>query len=176
STAVRDRLSHDAWRIVRSLHDNFSPTLELPAARSEDQLAALDDVLLLLLSFSGQTHDGMTRDNGWRFLELGRRLERAANMSDLIFQAMVQPSHDEEIRLPALLEIANSAMTYRSRYVFGPDPAPVLDLLLADEGNPRSVAFQLSTLYQHMRSLRVDQEPSHKGKEQKIVHGIFSKM
>ncbi len=176
ATAVRDRLSHDAWRIVRALDDKISSQTNFETARCEDQLAVLDEILLLLLSFSGQTMDGMTRDNGWRFLDIGRRLERAADMSDLIFHAMVEPGLDESAKLPVLLEIANSAMTYRSRYVFGPDPAPVLDLLLADESNPRSVAFQLSTLYQHMRSLRVEQEASHKGKEQKIVHGVFSKM
>jgi uncharacterized circularly permuted ATP-grasp superfamily protein/uncharacterized alpha-E superfamily protein len=181
STAVRDRLSHDAWRIVRALADSFPAIHDLSSASCEDQLAALDDVLLLLLSFSGQTMDGMTRDNGWRFLDLGRRLERAANLCDLVFHAMVDPAGEEAARLPVLLEIANSAMTYRSRYVFGPDPAPVLDLLLADESNPRSVAFQLSSLYQHLRSLRLDNETSHgdtarKGKEQRIVHAIFSRM
>jgi uncharacterized alpha-E superfamily protein len=176
STAVRDRLSHDAWRIVRALFDSFPAGINMPDARCEDQLAALDDVLLLLLSFSGQTMDGMTRDNGWRFLDVGRRLERAADSCDLIFHAMVEPGSDEAARLPVLLEIANSAMTYRSRYVFGPDPAPVLDLLLADESNPRSVAFQLAALYQHLRSLRVDPDVSHKGKEQRIVHAVFSKM
>lgn len=176
ATAVRDRLSHDAWRIVRALDDKISGQLHLEKARCEDELAALDEILLLLLSFSGQTMDGMTRDNGWRFLDIGRRLERAADLSDLILHAMVEPGTDESARLPVLLEIANSAMTYRSRYVFGPDPAPVLDLLLADESNPHSVAFQLSTLYQHVRSLRVDQDTSHKGKEQKIVHAVFSKM
>jgi uncharacterized alpha-E superfamily protein len=86
---------------------------------------------------------------------------------------LVRPSDDEATRLQALLEIANSAMTYRSRYVFGPDVAPVLDLLLADESNPRSVAFQLAALYQHTRALREKQD-SHKGKEQRIVHTVFS--
>jgi len=176
STAVRDRLSHDAWRIVRALADSFPGQLDWTDARCEDQLAALDEVLLLLLSFSGQTMDGMTRDNGWRFLDVGRRLERAADTCDVVVHAMVEPGGDEAARLPVLLEIANSAMTYRSRYVFGPDPAPVLDLLLADESNPRSVAFQVSALYQHMRSLRVDHDAPAKGKEQRIVHAIFSKM
>lgn len=176
STAVRDRLSHDAWRIVRALHGSFPAALHAPGASGEDQLAALDDVLLLLLSFSGQTMDGMTRDNGWRFLDLGRRLERAANLSDLIVHVMAEPGGDEAGRLPVLLEIANSAMTYRSRYVFGPDPAPVLDLLLADESNPRSVAFQLAALYQHLRSLRVDHASESKGKEQRIVQAVFSRI
>lgn len=176
STAVRDRLSHDAWRIVRALQDSFPIGLHSAKATAEDRLEALDEVLLLLLSFSGQTMDGMTRDNGWRFLEVGRRLERAADSCDLMVHAMVAPGDAEAERLPVLLEIANSAMTYRSRYVFGPDPAPVLDLLLADESNPRSVAFQLASLYDHIRSLRVEQPAGTNGKELKIVHGVFSRI
>ena len=127
-------------------------------------------VLSQALTFSGQAMDGMTRDKGWRFLDMGRRLERAADLSDLIRYALVRPVPDEDARLHALLEVANSAMTYRSRYVFGPDPAPVLDLLLADEANPRSVAFQLATLYQHVRGLPAKREPPTK--EQRIVDGV----
>jgi uncharacterized circularly permuted ATP-grasp superfamily protein/uncharacterized alpha-E superfamily protein len=176
STAVRDRLSHDAWRILRNLAESFPVELHRSAAAADDRLAALDSVLAQLLSFSGQTMDGMTRDNGWRFLDIGRRLERAADSADLVAHAMVAPGDSEGERLPVLLEIANSAMTYRSRYVFGPDPAPVLDLLLADESNPRSVAFQLSALYQHLRSLRLEQSAGGKGSELRVVHSVFSKI
>ena len=66
-------------------------------------------------------------------------------------------------------------MTYRSRYVFGPDPAPVLDLLLADESNPRSVASQIAALYEHIRSLRVESKAKH-GSELRLVQTIFSKI
>jgi uncharacterized alpha-E superfamily protein len=175
SMAVRDRLSHDSWRIVHALRGAFAKGLEAPTAQADDRLAALDDLLLLLLSFSGQTMDGMTRDNGWRFLEFGRRIERAADLCDVILHALAEPDDKEDVRLSALLEIGNSAMTYRSRYVFGPDAAPVLDLLLADESNPRSVASQIASLYEHIRSLRLESKAKHSG-EQRLVQTIFSKL
>jgi uncharacterized alpha-E superfamily protein len=175
ATAVRDRLSTDAWRILRGLLDPWTAAIAAPEALPEDRLGALDVVLAQVLTFSGQAMDGMTRDKGWRFLDMGRRLERAADLSDLIRYALVRPVPDEDARLHALLEVANSTMTYRSRYVFGPDPAPVLDLLLADEANPRSVAFQLSTLYQHVRGLPAKRE-SAATPEQQIVDGVFSDM
>ena len=175
STAVRDRLSHDAWRIVRVTARQFSRN-DRPRALRRIATGRLDTVLSLLSSFSGQTMDGMTRDKGWRFLDMGRRLERAADLCDLIRHAMVQPGADEVARLPSLLEIANSAMTYRSRYVFGPDPAPVLDLLLADETNPRSVAFQLSALYQHVRSLRGDRIRRTRQRSSGSCSSVFSEM
>jgi uncharacterized alpha-E superfamily protein len=176
STAVRDRLSHDAWRILRALHEDFPKVAAGEALWADEQLAALDAALMQLSAFSGQSMDGMTRDKGWHFLDMGRRLERAANLCDLVRHAMLEPAEDEGGRLSALLEIANSAMTYRSRYVFGPSPAPVLDLLLADETNPRSVAFQLAALYQHVRGLRAHRDPLHKAAEQRIVLAVFSEM
>lgn len=176
STAVRDRLSHDAWRIIRALNESVPGSLHLPDAARESQLAVLDDVLRHVFSFNGQTMDGMTRDNGWRFLDIGRRLERAANLCDLVRHALTEPDDDERFQLPILLEVANSAMTYRSRYVFGPDPAPVLDLLLADESNPRSVAFQLASLYQHVKSLGIEHTAASKAKELRIVQNAFSKI
>jgi uncharacterized alpha-E superfamily protein len=175
ATAVRDRLSTDAWRILRGLADPWTAAVAGQDALPEDRLGAIDVVLSQVLTFSGQAMDGMTRDKGWRFLDMGRRLERAADLSDLIRWALVRPVVDEDARLHALLEVANSTMTYRSRYVFGPDPAPVLDLLLADEANPRSVAFQLATLYQHVRGLAAKRE-SAATPEQRIVEGAFSDM
>lgn len=152
ATAVRDRLSTDSWRLLQALHEAMRQE-QTPHTVGE-QLAILDRVLELALSFSGQAMDGMTRDQGWSFLDMGRRLERASNLCRLIALALVRVQQDDGPRLQALLEIANSLMTYRSRYVFGPDPAPVLDLLLADDSNPRSVAFQLAALYQHAKGLR----------------------
>jgi len=84
------------------------------------------------------------------------------------------PDTDENSRLLALLEIANSAMTYQSRYVFGPDAVRVLDLVLADESNPRSVAFQLKALYQHIRALGLGQASLQASPELSMVMTVFS--
>jgi uncharacterized alpha-E superfamily protein len=73
-----------------------------------------------------------------------------------------------------VLEIANSAMTYRSRYVAGPDAARVLDLLLADESNPRSIGFQLATLFQRVGSLRPQQNGAAIAAEVSLVTRAFS--
>lgn len=177
SAAVRDRLSHDAWRAIRALKETAFRSLPARETSNTSQLAVVDDLLQILFSLTGLTMDGMTRDDGWRFLEIGRRLERAACLCDVIRHALVDSDEEEALRLPVLLEIANSVMTYRSRYVFGPDPAAVLDLLLADESNPRSVAFQLATLYQHTRSLGTKHSTRpRQSQEQRLVEGVFSKV
>jgi uncharacterized alpha-E superfamily protein len=62
--------------------------------------------------------------------------------------------------LEALLEILDSVMTYRSRYAARFQLAAVLDLLIADETNPRSIAFQLRECAAHVDSLETDKQGS----------------
>jgi len=171
---VRDRLSLDAWKILTELRDDFVPRKTAGGVTVDAQLAALDLVLTKLSAFSGQAADGMTRDKGWLFLEIGRRVERVTDLSQLIVHGFSRPDADENARLLALLEIANSAMTYQSRYVFGPDAVRVLDLVLADESNPRSVAFQLKTLYQHIRALGLGHSSMQASPELSMVMTVFS--
>jgi uncharacterized alpha-E superfamily protein len=97
----------------------------------------------------------MTRGHGWRFLDIGRRLERARNMITLVQGALkVEPANSGA--LEPVLEIADSVMTYRRRYFAQPQWAPTLDLLLADESNPRSLVFQLNALADHVANLPND--------------------
>ncbi len=93
-------------------------------------------------------HENMTRNKGWAFLDMGRRIERAGNMSEAILWLFGQPLEREEEtgRLFFLLEVADSFITYRSRYRLDPMLALVLDLLLLDETNPRSLAYQLASI------------------------------
>jgi uncharacterized alpha-E superfamily protein len=85
----------------------------------------------------------MTRAHGWRFLDMGRKLERAMNMIALLRGTMVHPAVEEAPILDAVLEIADSGMTYRRRYMSSLNAEAVLDLLVFDETNPRSLAAQL---------------------------------
>ncbi|MEM8977750.1 MAG: alpha-E domain-containing protein, partial [Pseudomonadota bacterium] len=97
----------------------------------------------------------MTRNFGWHFMDLGRRLERASQMAELLRRILVESfdESEETERLAFLLETADSFMTYRSRYRFAPTFPLVLDLLLIDEQNPRSLAYQLRAVSDHMRRM-----------------------
>ena len=90
----------------------------------------------------------MTRGHGWRFLNLGRRLERSVN-SSVLRGALRRADADGAIVEP-LLEIADSSMTYRRRYYAQPRLPPALDLLLLDDTNTRALAFQLAALAEHI--------------------------
>ena len=150
---VRDRLSTDTWRILNQLHQSLLRSAPGRRQSGETQVV-LNDVIALLAAFSGMEMENMTRGHGWRFLEMGRRLERAVQLLGLLRPVLAEAGADENAPvLEIVLEIADSAMTYRSRYYTSLALGPVLDLVLADESNPRSVAFQVAALRQHVRRL-----------------------
>ena len=103
--------------------------------------------------------ENTTRGFGWRFLEIGRRLERALQTLDLLSSGVAEAHRDVEPYLQVLLQIADSSITYRARFLSVVRPDLVLQLLLADEGNPRSVAFQLVSLLSQVDRLQED-DPS----------------
>lgn len=168
ATLVRDQISHDAWRMLNALHVDRRwrvPQGRIVAAQALD---LLDEGVRFLNAFSGTEAENMTRNYAWRFLEMGRRLERAARLVELTRGLVLEaadPEGDGSLRL--LLELADSFMTYRSRYVMTPLLAPVLDLLLLDETNPRSLAFQLVAIDQHLAELPSD--GPHRSTEQRLV-------
>ena len=148
---MRDRMSADHWRALNRLSGDavFRRHASLPLT-----LAWLDRAVTQLMTLSGYVLDGMTRGIGWRFLSIGRRVERLSTMS-LALQVAIEEGRTHG--LDWLLEFADSTVTYRSRYLVGPEWLPVLDMLLRDEANPRSVAFQAKGLVEYVARL----EQSH---------------
>jgi uncharacterized alpha-E superfamily protein len=151
--AVRDRLSIDTWRVVLA----FATGEGLPRASGSPDAAEtsayLDGLIRHAAALAGLAAESMTRGNNWFFLELGRRTERALQLVQLLRHTLVSPAGEEHGLLQLLLEIADSTMTYRYRYLDHLQPAPVIDLLLLDESNPRAVAFQLARLEQAAAAL-----------------------
>jgi len=146
---LRDRISVDAWLILNQLDQQFSQAAPAEAFRVSGAQDRLNHVIITLSAFSGIVMESMTRGDGWRFLDIGRRLERAVQMTDMLRHGLRSESPGVGV-LEAILEIADSSITYRSRYLTSLQTDLVLDLLLADEANPRSVAFQLARLKEHV--------------------------
>ncbi|MFN7806544.1 MAG: circularly permuted type 2 ATP-grasp protein [Planctomycetaceae bacterium] len=151
ASVVRDRVAIDAWRILHQM--------ELGDVRNEGVadparlLMRLNQLLILCSAFSGLAAESMTRGPGWLFLDMGRRIERALHTLRVIRGLMVDSTVEPLPCLEAILEIADSSMTYRYRYLSTLQLAPVLDLILVDETNPRSVIFQMLALGEHARRL-----------------------
>ena len=144
---LRERLSLDNWRTLNGMAR--SARRGRPAALS-DALVELDGVIATFTTLSGFALDGMTRDPGWRFLSVGRRIERLQTLGDTLREALEGPPGED---LTWLLRLSDSIITYRARYSTRPQWLPVLDLLVRDEANPRSIAFQVRGLRDYVRKL-----------------------
>ncbi|MCQ4162621.1 circularly permuted type 2 ATP-grasp protein [Roseomonas sp. GC11] len=156
--SVRDRLTGD-------MHTLF--TLPLRAVRIQADsphrgLQGLEETLGGVLRFSagvaGAAAENMVRAGGYAFLDLGRRLERAQAIAAQLGHALNQPASRIEGGLRLALELCDSIITYRSRYLGVLQPAPALDLVLADPGNPRGLAYQLHAMRRRLADLGGGQE------------------
>jgi uncharacterized circularly permuted ATP-grasp superfamily protein/uncharacterized alpha-E superfamily protein len=150
ASVIRDRLSPDAWRALNDLVAAIDAPL--PAGSSESvMLDRVERALRIISSFSGLAQENMTRLAGWRFLELGRRIERAILTCRFVRDLADVLAPDGA--LDVLLELCDSQMTYRQRYVMIAARAPVIDLVMLDPSNPRSVIYQLDRVEAHLAAL-----------------------
>jgi uncharacterized alpha-E superfamily protein len=169
ATVVRDRLSLDSWRILNRLGQDLLTHGKDPGTQLTEALPVLNRLILDLAAFSGMGTESMTRGPGWRFLDLGRRLERALQAMSVLKVSLVEPPADEDSLFEALLEIADSSMTYRNRYLTMLQLPPLLDLLLTDETNPRSVGFQVAALQGHIDSMPHSSRQLLRSTEQRLI-------
>jgi uncharacterized circularly permuted ATP-grasp superfamily protein/uncharacterized alpha-E superfamily protein len=152
---LKERLSSDTWRVIQQLDSQFSGFA--PATTEQRYfggLELLDNVVITLSAFSGLLMENTTRGFGWRFLEVGRRIERALQSIDLLRAVLGSAAAELEPCLQVLLQMADSSITYRRRYSTVLQPDLVLQLLVSDELNPRSVVFQLATLLHQLNRLQ----------------------
>ncbi len=152
ASQVRGRMSQENWSAIVELQeeaDALLPNTLEPA----DAISFLDRLLMSQSALAGFALDNMTQDSGWRFLMIGRRLERLQFLAAVTAEVMRQPLAASAAALDWLLEMANSTITYRSRYLSSAQLIPVLDLILLDPGNPHALDFQLQKLTQTLGAL-----------------------
>jgi uncharacterized alpha-E superfamily protein len=147
ATSLRERLSPDAWQVITEMAERLAQEVE----DDDGVIRAAELSLQELASFAGLAQENMNRAAGWRFLEMGRRVERSINTVRFARQFAYDEATGED--LDVLLTLVDCQITYRSRYLVGPLLAPVRDLVVLDPYNPRSVAFQVSALNDHIANL-----------------------
>ena len=146
--AVRDQLSNDTWLVVADLDRD----LVIGRPTAANHRATLGRVMRGLLALSGLASESMVRDPGWRFMEIGRRIERAVQLTSLLRACLAEergPATDS-LLLESVLVAAESIITYRRRYRSQAQPETVLDLLLLAPENPRSLGFQVQRLVEEV--------------------------
>ncbi len=153
--AVRDRISLDAYRIVQQIGQELAAPVRIRGrADTRTAINRLTRLISGLLAFSGIGQESFTRTLGWRFLQLGRRIERAWQTAEVLRATLVET--DERQVLEAVLEATDSIMTYRSRYLLRLEADATIDLLVTDETNPRSIRFQLERITEVLEPLPVE--------------------
>ena len=182
--AVRDRWSTDTWRVMNNI-ENLCVTLENSVPKDGDtsghlltdlvlqeaELASLDQLMIFLSALSGLNAESMTQTIGWISLDMGRRIERALLLIVLCRSSLVavQDEWIEDLLLESVLATAESLITYRSRYRAALHFPTVLELLLLDEDNPRSLLYQLKRLQEQIRVLPREKRGYRLSEEEQLI-------
>ena len=138
ASQARSRLSAENWRAISVLQRQFQEAAE----RKSDPRETLDTLLLSLVALAGFALDDMTQDDGWRLLMLGRRLERLQFLAELLALRLQSGATPTQSELEWLLDIGDSTITYRTRYLASPLLGSTIDVLVFDKTNPRALAYQ----------------------------------
>lgn len=149
---LRDRLTREVHTTLTHGLRNLQHALGPLKAGGGGGMRELEHLCTVILGFAatvaGLAAENMVRSGGRLFLDLGRRVERAWWTARMLAHGLEQPGGSSqpaplEPGLRLALELCDSVITYRNRYLTSMQPGPILDLVLADEGNPRALAFQL---------------------------------
>lgn len=159
--ALRDRLAPEQWGLIRRMRTTFTSLLGLPGGelpqRSRVQ-SALDRLALQLAAATGAQSDRMIRDHGWRFLTVGRLLERLVGLTQCLDDFLAAGAQTGAIGVEALLDLFDSAITFRARYQRHEDLLALVDLLVLDDTNPRAFAGVMRRLRTELSKLPGSQQ------------------
>ncbi len=150
----RDQLGNDLLRILRQIDEEtdmgyYGNTQLDPSSL----ISILNSMVMHLASFHGLVIESMTHTPSWKFLEMGRRIERSTEMVRLLQSTLVDTSLDESSILSAVLETTDCPLTYRQLYFAAPRTSSVAELLISDSDNPRSVIYGIRRIAEHLQQL-----------------------
>ena len=153
ASVIRDRIPADSWRALDDLDrfiESFADETNMSDAKAHERASA---ALRNIAAVTGFQLEVMNRHAGWRFMKLGLRIERAIAICRYTRQFVRAEGRSTREELEAVVELNDSLITYRTRYPIGAAVAPVLDLVLLDESNPRSLIYQLQRIEDHAGAL-----------------------
>ncbi len=153
--SVRDRLSIDTWRVINDIDEELRSLQSVNADHLIEAGDEMDNLVKAMTALSGVMMENMTRGRGWLFLDMGRRIERAIQTTILLRSLLVSAADEDEqsALMESVLSIVDSLISYRRRYRGGLGVANLLELVLYDENNPRSIAYQVSRVEEHVNRL-----------------------
>jgi uncharacterized circularly permuted ATP-grasp superfamily protein/uncharacterized alpha-E superfamily protein len=152
---VRDQLSEDVWMVLADIERALGALADNPYDQGLQFTDVSERVLSGLLALAGIATENMVRDAGWYMLDSGRGLERALQILTLLRVTICQERSPDTDRIvmEAVLTAAESIVTFRRRYRTRAGADALLELLVIDPFNPRSVAYQLHRIRTDLRAL-----------------------
>ena len=175
---VRDHWPAEIWRIIDAIQQDWVDDEEAVGPGSYRTQDRLDHLIMQLVAFSGLTAESMTREAGWLLLDIGRRLERALGLISLL-RATLVPSMDDALKrqlMETVLVICDSLNTFRRRYHSYMHLPTVLELILMDKHHPRSLAYQLDCLQQHVAELPRTQASYRLGDDERSILEAYTEL
>jgi uncharacterized circularly permuted ATP-grasp superfamily protein/uncharacterized alpha-E superfamily protein len=159
-------LLKEVARLVNAASERLSPSmlatvrfaLHQAAEALPNEETALPSMLNFAATFAGIAAENMSRDGGWLFLEMGRRLERGETHAQSLAILLDAPPERMEPGLALAIELADSVLSYDLRHAGILAPGPVLAMVLADHSNPRALAFQCAALRWSLERLGADDD------------------
>lgn len=174
--AVRDYWPAEVWRVIDAIRQDWSNPDEAPGPGTYRMEDRLDHLIMQLVAFSGLGAESMPREAGWILLDIGRRLERALGLISLL-RATLVPHLEGGVQrqlMETVLVICDSLNTFRRRYRSYMHLPTIIELLLMDRNHPRSLAYQLDALQQHLANLPREQLSHRLGKDERCVLGAYT--
>ena len=162
---ARSSISAESWRYIERLCSDRRWRAQGPFRQNAGLVRLIEDSMQALAAFAGSAQENLTRNYAWRFLEMGRRIERGSQIAATAEQLAGSVLPNEESLLRAWLTLSDSASAYRSRYMMTARPAAVMDLLVLDETNPRSLAYQIVRLEEVLNDMPTEvqyRRPEHR--------------
>jgi uncharacterized circularly permuted ATP-grasp superfamily protein/uncharacterized alpha-E superfamily protein len=153
--AVRNLFSADTRRVFNDIGDELAGLSQPGQSDPQFLQSAQDRIITALMAIAGAASESMSRDLGWHFLNLGRRIERALLLIALLRAVLTsrESAAVEVLLLESVLTVAESFTLYRRRFRNRPQFGATLDLLLLDETNSRSLIYQLNAVREHLAIL-----------------------
>lgn len=174
----KEQLSSDTLRVINDIRDAL---LELDGALTGGGAAleeALDPLVTALMALSGLAHESMSRGIGWRFMQMGKRIERGLLTASTIRELIVPEVNpaDQNTLIEAMLLCMETLISYRRRYRARMSVQTSLDVVLLDTTNPRSLLHQLETLSNHIEKLPKSPDTRHElsGEERAVLDAVTS--
>ena len=168
---VRDLWSSDTWRVMDELEEHLAHSQQLGESTLWQMQEHMDKLVTTLCAFSGLVMENMTRGNGWLFLDIGRRLERSLLLISTLRTAFSMRQDDgvETQLIESLLDASDNTICYRQHYRSYFELPSFLELLVLDTYNPRSLAYQIANLHEHVDKLPLNRQCRRMSAEQRLV-------